>query len=50
MEEKQKERLKKAREERERKNQFFERGIPKTKPMTAAQIAENEAKKKLVAE
>ena len=44
------ERFKKAREERERKNQMFERGIPKPKPLTSAQIAEQEQKRKFVAE
>lgn len=45
MEEKQKERLRKAREEKERINEMLGRGIPKAKPLTAAQIADQEFKK-----
>ena len=35
-EQKQKERLAKAREDKKRKDQMFERGIPKAKPLTPA--------------
>jgi hypothetical protein len=36
MEEKQHERLRRAREEKERVNGMLERGVPKTKPVTAS--------------
>jgi hypothetical protein len=38
MEEKQMERLKKAREEKERINGMLERGIPKSKPLSNTQL------------
>ena len=50
MEEKQKERLRKAREEKERINEMLGRGIPKSKPLSAAQIADQEFKKQRVLE
>lgn len=50
MEEKQKERLRKAREEKERINNMLERGIPKPKPLSNAQIAEQEVKKQRLME
>ena len=45
MEEKQHERLKRAREEKERINGMLERGIPKAKPVTQAQMIEQEQKR-----
>ena len=36
-----------AREEKERKNNMFERGVPKPQPLTEAQIAEKEAIKEI---
>jgi hypothetical protein len=45
MEDKQKDRLKRAREEKERINGMLERGVPKAKPFTATQLADQEIKK-----
>lgn len=44
------ERMKKAREEAERKKAFLERGIPASKPLKPSQIAEQEALRQLVQE
>jgi hypothetical protein len=44
------ERLKKARDEKQRKNAILERGIPKAKPLTQAQIDDYEAVKQMLVE
>jgi hypothetical protein len=49
-EQKQLERLKRAREERERKQAMFERGVPQAKPLTQAQIEEQQAIKQMLLE
>jgi hypothetical protein len=44
------ERMKKAREEKDRKNAFKVRGEPKSKPITENQMYENEEKKRIMQE
>lgn len=45
MEEKTRERLRRAREEKERVNEMLERGIPKPKQMTQTQLYDQEQKR-----
>ena len=49
-EQKQFERLNKAREEKARKDAMFNRGVPKAKPLTEGQLIEQELKRQLLKE
>ena len=49
-EQKQLDRMQKAREEKQRKAAMFERGIPQSKPLSSAQIAEQEATRLMILE
>ena len=49
-EQKQFERMEKARQEKQRKNAMFERGVPKSKPLTQIQLEEQAATRKMLAE